>query len=220
LISAADDLAFRDGHCWDLRDRGARSGIAVALSIVTSVFAARAGAQQSSAPLVPVAAPVRAEGGVSGEPGALPMNAAFAPLRLSLVGGLFAQGNTLPGCASREDASGNSLNGFALQRYSYVRLAPSLVLHGFSQGGCAVDAGLGGGLTFSTSITKSLWLISSVGFYALPPLDSARSAFITSAARVDVVKHLGWGRTLSLGLGTRQRYGSSQFNAIHFGGSF
>lgn len=202
------------------RDRGARAGVAVALTIATAIFAAHAGAQQSSAPLAPLAPLARADDGVSGDPRALPMNAAFAPLRLSLVGGLFPQGNTLPGCASREDASGNSLNGFALQRYNYVRLAPGLVLHGFSEGGCAVDAGLGGGLTFSTSITKSLWLISSVGFYALPPLDSARSTFITNAARVDIVKHLGWGRTLSLGLGTRQRNGSSQFNAVNFGGSF
>jgi hypothetical protein len=202
------------------RDRAARSVVVVALSLFAALFASRAAAQKATAPLVPVAAPVRADDGVSGDSGALPVSAAFAPLRLSLVGGLFPEGITLPGCASREDASGNSVNGFALQRYSFVRLAPGLVLHGFSQGGCGVDAGLGGGLTFAAPLTKSVWLVSSVGFYALPPLDSARSAVVTSSARVDVVKHLGWGRTLSLGLGTRQRTGSSQFSALSFGGSF
>jgi hypothetical protein len=193
--------------------------IAGALGVSAALLAPQAAAQQAMAPLLPVA-PLHADEGVSSEPGALPVNAAFAPLRLWLVQGLFPEGDTLPGCASREDASGNSVNGFALQRYSYVRLAPRLVLHGFAQGGCAVDAGLGGALTLSAPLTKSLWLTSSVGFYALPPLDSARTAILTSSARVDVVKHLGWGRTLSVGLGTRQRNGSGRFDALNFGGSF
>ena len=175
-----------------------------------------ASAQQASAPIV---TPVHADEGV-GELGALRSPAAFMPLRLSLTQGLFPQGPVFLGCDSHEDASGNSVNGFALQRYSFVRLAPRLVLHGFSSAGCAVDAGLGGGLTYELPLTKTTSLVSSLGFYTLPPLDNARSAVISTAGRVDLVKKLGWGRTLSLGLGTRERSGSAAFNAVNFGGSF
>jgi hypothetical protein len=84
-------------------------------------------------------------------------------------------------------------------------------------GGCAVDAGMGGGLTYAIPLRKSLWLVPSAGFYALPHA-SGGSATVTTAARIDLVKQLAWGRTLSVGIGTRS--GAGQFNALHFGGSF
>jgi len=204
-----------------VRVSGRRNGIGAAVFVLAALSAVSASAQPAPpARLVPGVTPLFSDDGLSGGSGALPPAVAFTPLQLSLVGGLFSQASALPGCASRDDASGNSLNGFALQRYSYLQLAPRLVLHGFSTGGCPIDAGMGGGLTYSVPLTKSLWLVSSAGFYALPALENARSAMVTSAARVDVVKHLGWGRTLSLGLGTRQRSGASQFSAVSFGGSF
>ncbi len=49
-----------------------------------------------------------------------------------------------------------------------------------------------------------------------PAVETPRSS--PTAARIDVVKQLAWGRTLSVGLGTRS--GSGQVNALHFGGSF
>jgi hypothetical protein len=193
---------------WPGRVSGAASAIACGVLLVSNVAFAQA----------PVA-PLHADNGVS-EGSTLPTRAAFTPLRLSLTQGLFPIGSTLPGCDSREDASGNSLNGFALQRLGYVQLVPHLVLHGFSSAGCAVDSGIGGGFTYEARVSKSLWLVSSVGFYALPALDSARSALVSSSARVDLVKNLGSARTLSFGLGVRQRSGAAQFNAVNFGGSF
>jgi len=59
---------------------------------------------------------------------------------------------------------------------------------------------------------------SSAGFYGLPAPGGGASAFITSGARVDIVKQLAWGRTLSVGLGSRSS--SGVFNALNFGGSF
>jgi len=110
------------------------------------------------------------------------------------------------------------VNGFAVQRYTFLHLTPQLVLHGFSMAGCAVDAGMGGGFTYAVPLRKSLWLVSSAGFYALPTPAGGSPAIVSSAARIDVVKQLAWGRTLSLGLGTRNSFG--QFSALHFGGSF
>jgi hypothetical protein len=117
---------------------------AAALLAVSAVHA-----QSASAPLF--STPVPADDGL-GQPGAPTPFAAFTPLHLSLIGGLFPIGSALPGCDSREDASGNSQNGFPIERYSYLRLTPQLTLHGFSSGGCPVDAGAGGGLTYSAPL--------------------------------------------------------------------
>ena len=187
---------------------------AVVAGLVSLSTAARA--QPTAAPLVPIVTPLRADDLFANQNGPT-VAAVFAPLRLSLTGGLFSQANAFSGCDSRTDASGNSVNGFAVQHYSFLRLTPGLVLHGFSMAGCAVDAGMGGGLSYAVPLRKNLWLVPSAGFYALP-YASGGSAPVTAAARVDLVKQLAWGRTLSVGLGTRT--GSGQFNALHFGGSF
>lgn len=154
------------------------------------------------------------------EPGAPRVDVAFAPLRLSLTEGLSPAASQFPECESREDASGNSAHGFAVQRYSFLRLAPHLVLHGYSMAGCPVDAGVGGGLTYSAPLATNLWLVPSAGLFALPGPGGGRAALYTTAARVDIVKNLDLGRTLSVGINTRQRSGSRQFTALNFGGSF
>ena len=93
-------------------------------------------------------------------------------------------------------------------------------MHGFSSGGCPVDAGLGGGLSYASPLGKKLWLVSSVGFYALPPPDVSMSAVLSTSARVDLVKQLPAGHVLNFGLGTRNRSGAGSFNAVSFGGNF
>jgi hypothetical protein len=188
------------------------------LSVGTLLCTGLALAQQSAAPLVPVVTPLRSDDALGGF-GAPRVDAAFAPLRLSLTGDLFPIESQFPGCESREDASGNSVHGFALQRYSFLRLTPRLVLHGYSMAGCAVDAGMGGGLTYSAPLSKDLWLVPSAGLYALPPV-GLRPTLVSTAARVDIVKNLAWGGTLNFGLSTRQRTGNRQFTAVNFGGSF
>lgn len=199
------------------RIRRAVRGASVACILAALLARSQAHAQSASAPLR--LAPVPADDGL-GEPGALLPLSSFTPLRLSLSQGLFPIGNTLPGCASREDASGNSINGFPVERYSYLRLLPRLTLHGFSSGGCSTDAGLGGGLTYQTPLGNKWWLVSSVGFYALPPPDSAMSAVVSTSARLDLVKQLPKGHVLSFGMGTRNRTGAQLFNAVSFGGNF
>ncbi len=166
---------------------------------------------------MPIVAPLRADDLFASQNGPTAA-AAFAPLRLTLTGGLFSQANAFSGCDSRADASGNSVSGFAVQHYSFLPLTPQLVLHGFSMAGCAVDAGMGGGLSYALPLRKNLWLVPSAGLYVLPNPGGGNTALVTTAARIDVVKQLAWGRTLSVGLGTRS--GSGQVNALHFGGSF
>jgi hypothetical protein len=163
--------------------------------------------------------PVPADDGL-GERGAPLPFASFTPLRLSLSQGLFPLASVMPNCASREDASGNSINGFAIERYSYLRLVSRLTLHGFSSAGCAGDAALGSGLTYAAPVGRKWWLVSSVGFYALPPVDSALSAVVSTAARIDLVKQLPAGHVLTFGMGTRNRTGAALFNAVSFGGNF
>jgi len=198
-------------------DRWGNLGFAGATLTALMATAAPARAQPTAAALVPIVTPLKSDDLFASKNG-LSMGASFAPLRLSLTGGLFSQAAAFSGCDSRADASGNSVNGFAVQRYSFLRLTPQLTLHGFSLTGCAVDAGMGGGLTYTVPLRKTWWLVASAGFYAQPKFGGGTSAFTTSAARVDVVKQLAWGRTLSVGLGTRT--GGGAFNALHFGGSF
>jgi len=62
--------------------------------------------------------------------------------------------------------------------------------------------------------------VSSVGFYAIPPVDSALSAVVSTSARLDLVKQLPAGHVLSFGMGTCNRTGASLFNAVSFGGNF
>ena len=166
---------------------------------------------------MPIVTPLRGDDLFASQNG-LSTSSAFAPLRLSLTGGIFSQASAFSGCDSRSDASGNSVNGFAVQRYTFLRLTPALVLHGFSLAGCAVDSGTGGGFSYAVPLRKNLWLVSSAGIYGMPAPGGGTPAVVTSAARIDVVKQLAWGRTLSVGLGTR--LGSGTFNALHFGGSF
>jgi|SRR6478609_6851478 len=195
-----------------------RRNLTIAGAIATALLAVSgaARAQQTAAALVPIVTPLKGDDLFASKNG-LSVGTLFAPLRLSLTGGLFPQANAFSGCDVRAEASGNSVNGFAVQRYSFLRLTPQLTLHGFSMVGCSADAGMGGGLTYTVPLRKSLWLVASAGTYAQPHFGGG-AAFATTAARVDVVKELAWGRTLSVGLGTR--VGGGAFNALHFGGSF
>src|SRR5580704_2319373 len=82
----------------------------------------------------------------SGEPtqaGLSPWLASM-PLRLSLQSTIFPMAGAFPNCASLEESSGNSFNGFPVQRYTIVPLTPNLTLQGFSSGGCPIDGAIGG----------------------------------------------------------------------------
>ena len=80
----------------------------------------------------------------AGEPnddaGELSPRLAIAPLRMSLVGSTFPLGRSWGDspCVPREELSSNTVYGFAVERQTFVRLAPNLVLHGFSKLGCPI----------------------------------------------------------------------------------
>ncbi len=122
---------------------------------------------------------------------------AVAPLRLSLTGSVFPQARGLgDGCENGEPTIANSVNGFPLQRYTLLRLTPHLVLHGFSVGGCPLDAGMGGAATQVVPLRRDAWLVASAGVYAAP----GQSAFRASA-RVDVFKRTANDRVFNVGVG-------------------
>src|SRR5689334_24727885 len=112
------------------------------ISAAVFCLASAVRAQQTAAPLVPIVS-----GLASSDTQVTISNpsiySAFVPLRLSLTAGLFPMARAFPECESLEEASGNSVNGFAVQRYTFLRLTPRLVLHGFSSAGCPVDSGAG-----------------------------------------------------------------------------
>ncbi len=126
---------------------------------------------------------------------------AGTPLRLSLQGDIFPIGREFANCASREDPSGNSVNGFAVQRVAAIRLAPTLVLHGFSSAGCPVDGAIGGGVTFTVPIQSTLALTASAGAYAVPA-HAPYPARVTNDVRIDLTKTTG-SDTLSVGVGKK-----------------
>jgi hypothetical protein len=153
-----------------------------------------------------------------------------APLRLSLEGGVVPQAGRFPNCASREDAVGNSLGGIPVQHFAAYRLTPRLVLSGFTQLGCPIDAGIGGMLTYTLPIGDSLWLGLGAGLYAAPaqlPLfgglgmslgQAVRggASAIDMAARTDVMWKTKSGRPFTLGVSTQGR----SMQIIQLGGGF
>ncbi|MDB4998516.1 MAG: hypothetical protein JWM74_5948 [Myxococcaceae bacterium] len=160
------------------------------------------GRPSSLSPIAPASTPLFV-GEPAGSPGDLSPYAAVAPLRLSLLsvhpprGDLFGDQS----CGPRMEGSGNTVNGFAVQRQTYLQLTPRLVLHGFSQMGCAFDAGVGGGVTYAAPLKPNLWLVASVGMYAMPAFNSVKPTTAFDA-RVDVVKRTG-ANTMRVGVGTR-----------------
>jgi hypothetical protein len=138
-----------------------------------------------------------------GPAGDLSAYAAFSPLRLSLLSIHLPRGDLFGDrpCAARMEASGNTVNGFAVQRHTFVNLTPRLVLHGFSQVGCAFDAGVGGGVTYAAPLGPNLWLVASAGMYAVPGSSSTKPTTAFDA-RLDVVKRTG-SHTVRVGVGTR-----------------
>jgi len=153
-----------------------------------------------------------------------------APLRLSLEASVFPDAHLFPNCASREDDIGNSLGGISTQHYWEWRFAPRLVLSGFTQIGCPVDAGIGSVLTYSVPLRDSMQLVLGAGLYAapgqIPFFGSLQPAFLqglrsvssaaNEAGRVGMVWTAKNGYLYNLGvevLGTERR-------TITFGGTF
>ncbi len=173
------------------------------------LFGARASADEPSqyqpqfklAPIPALVVPsLLAPGEPTGDGGDLSPFFASQPLRLSLTSTIFSVAGEFSQCETREDASGNSTHGFPIQRYQFLRLAPHLVLHGFSSAGCPIDGGLGGGLTYTVPVRASLWLVASGGYYGIPGRGPALPARTAAEGRVDLVRETKAGSALRIGI--------------------
>jgi hypothetical protein len=135
---------------------------------------------------------------------ALEPTIAVLPLRLSLINEAFPIGRAYGDdpCASSGDSAGNSIQGFPILRQAYLPITPRLVLHGFSRGGCPIDAGIGGGLTYSIPLPANLWLVASAGVYTQPSVAPGPALFKPDA-RLDVLLRKTPDSALSLGIGRR-----------------
>jgi hypothetical protein len=168
---------------------------------------------QSPWPLAPnpqLATPSLLLMGEPSQAGTLSPWVASIPLRLSLQGGIFPMAGAFPNCAPLGEGSGNSFQGWAVQRYALVSTLPNLTLHGFSSAGCPIDGAIGGGVTYSAPLGKDWWLVGSGGLYGVP----AHGALPTRRrddVRLDLMKAAPDGRMLGVGIGRR---------GVSFGGSF
>jgi hypothetical protein len=140
----------------------------------------------------------------TGDANGLPAALAVMPLRLSLASTTFPIAGALGGnpCGSRTEASGNTLNGFAVQKQVYLPITQHLVLHGFSQLGCPLDAGVGGGVTYAVPLSKTSWLVASAGTYILPSQQPGQ-VVKKSDARLDLMFKTSPEHTLGIGVGRR-----------------
>jgi uncharacterized glyoxalase superfamily protein PhnB len=139
-------------------------------AFVGAVCAAPPALAQVSSPNVPIATspPQSPFGDRGGDAGDFSGYLLSAPLRLSLEGSIIPKAGGFPNCASREDDVGNSVGGIPVQHYAEWRLTPRLVLSGFAQLGCPIDAGMGAALTYAVPLRRSLQLVFGAGIYAAP----------------------------------------------------
>jgi hypothetical protein len=200
------------------RFRHGLAGAVLSLLSASSALAQEPTSQPPPAPAVtrivlqPFPRLVVGSGEPTGDPNALDALSAFTPARLSLLSDLVPIGPLLGSdCAAQSEASGNSLHGFTMQRYTFLQLTPRLVLHGFSSTGCALDSGVGGGVTYTVPLKKNMWLVGSAGVYAIPGRGAALRARTRSDAGLDLMVRPAQDRTLSVGIGRR---------GVRFGGSF
>jgi hypothetical protein len=209
-------------------------------TLIALLFAApRVLAQATSAGATTASAPPAPSADRGGDTGPLSGYRLAAPLRLSLEASVVSRAGGFPNCVSREDAAGNSVGGIPIQRYAQWRLTPRLVLSGFSQGGCPIDAGIGGVFTYVVPLRPSLQLVLGAGIYAAPgqlPLFAGAQASVTQtlgslqnaavqgltkdspvhgAVRVDLVWPSNRGGPYTFGV---ESFGGK--NAVKFGAGF
>jgi hypothetical protein len=165
-------------------------------------------------------------GGGASSPGDVSSLSGFvlsAPMHLALEGSIFPVGGAYPNCAPLEEDSGNSVGGIPVHHYAEFRLTPKLVLSGFSQLGCPIDAGLGGAVTYATPIRESTWLVFGAGIYGVPgqlplfggmqtsPLRRLQgtSSPVRTTGRVDIVWQAKDGNPYNIGVQSLGRGGSN-----------
>jgi hypothetical protein len=146
-------------------------------------------------------------GDASGASGsALTPSFVLEPLRMALTGTAVPTGRFEPGCGEHVEATGTAtagVPGFAMQHATSLQLVPKLTLFGFSRGGCAIDAGVGGGVAYATLLRKDIWLVASAGILHLPHAGPGGASITRFDVRADVVFARPKGRSYTVGVGTR-----------------
>lgn len=186
--------------------------------VVASVLVPARASAQTTPPPASFLAP-SSTGDHGGDAGSFSGWTLSSPLRLSLQGSIAPMAHMFPQCQTLEDDAGNSVGGIPVQHYAELRLAPRLVLSVFSQLGCPIDAGLGGGLTYEVPLRASMSLVFGAGLYGAPGqaplfggwgaaflkgLRGQPSAF-SAAARTDLIWKTPSGLPLGVGVQTRGR---------------
>jgi len=128
--------------------------------------------------------------------GAFHSAAALAPGDIHPLAGGF------PNCVSREEPSGNTVNGFAVQRFASIGLTKALTLQGFSSAGCPVDGAIGGSLTYTAALQPSLWFVAGAGVYGVPG-HAPYPPRLSNDLRVDLMKQLNDQHAVTVGVGRR-----------------
>lgn len=192
-----------------------RSLLGAGAAVVLTLGSADAQAQIGPPPVRWIGAP----GDASGSTGSTaPSSQAilFEPLRLGLLGDVAPMSAGEPGCADRVEAAGNataSSSGAPMQSLAARTLAPRLTLFGMSRAGCAIDAGMGGGLVYVVPLRPSVFFVAGFGTLVQPPY-GARPAIVHTQGRADVVFDRGQGRSWSFGLKTTARTAGVSFGGI------
>jgi hypothetical protein len=198
---------------------------------LSALCAAHAAAGQTSvvvlAPYTPPAvASVLTASTSPSDTSALPPDAASLPLRLALLTGVYPMGpafGTVGACGELSVAAAGTI--FPTQPYTQIQLTPRLVLHGFSDLGCPgdpyaqLDAGVGGGLTYSMPLRPGMWLVGSAGAYGIPAHDTIPARNIFGAGLDVAVKAPKSGNVLTTGVGVSTRGSGVRF-IPRVGGTF
>jgi len=152
-----------------------------------------------------------------------------APMRLALQNDIIPMAGGYAGCATREEAAGNSVGGIPVSFHQALALTPRLTLSAFSQLGCPIDGSIGGVAAYSVPLRASIALVLSGGIILAPgqlqPYGGLQSALVqqvrgrrsatAAALRADLVWKTSAGRTFTVGVGS-----TGTRHALTFGGGF
>lgn len=191
-----------------------RATVAATIAIVGLAVLGRDAWAQSATVGPPVVAPLVPG---AGQDAALQPDArdalALEPLRLSLLARHVPHRFGEPGCTDQLEASGTATGqpGFPLMGAAALGIpvfgrraswrTPRLTLSGFSRGGCAYDAAVGGGATLTIPLTKTVFFAWGGGAIYLPKAGPGGAAVYEGSVRADVVFQRPGGGAFMVGVG-------------------
>lgn len=164
-------------------------------------------------------------------------DAATVPLRLSLTNEFGPRPSSGAACSDSASAleAAAGMPGFPTLQAAGLRIigsapsslirmrGPRLTLFGMSRFGCARDAYVGGGITFTVPIRERVSFVLSGGAIYLPNRGPNDTPMMTTEMRAGMMFTGDGGRSYSVGLavaGRSDMYGSSRVPGVSFSGNF